>query len=64
MSPKAATLTQVGKSLQQQSQIDQLTRTKTMAKKITTRNGFLIPKDIAALFGQAPTLKTEDDEIY
>ncbi len=24
----------------------------------------LIPKDIAALFGYAPTLKTEDDEIY
>jgi hypothetical protein len=36
--------------------------TKTMPKK--TPNGFLIPKDIAALFGHAPTLKTEDDEIH
>src|SRR5438034_8632115 len=36
--------------------------TKTMPKK--TPNGFLIPKDIAALFGHAPTLKTENDEIY
>jgi len=35
-----------------------------MPKKTTKRNDFLIPKDIAALFGHAPTLKTEDDEIY
>src|SRR5262249_36189810 len=44
-------------------QID-VTRTKAMPKKTTKRNDFLIPKDIAALFGHAPTLKTEDDEIY
>ena len=35
-----------------------------MPKKTSQRNDFLIPKDIAALFGRAPTLKTEDDEIY
>jgi hypothetical protein len=35
-----------------------------MPKKSTKRNDFLIPNDIAALFGYAPTLKTEDDEIY
>jgi hypothetical protein len=38
--------------------------TKAMPKKTSKRNDFLIPKDIAALFGHAPTLKTEDDEIY
>jgi hypothetical protein len=42
----------------------QIGATKTMAKKTSKRNDFLIPKDIAALFGHAPTLKTEDDEIY
>jgi hypothetical protein len=35
-----------------------------MPKKTSKRNDFLIPNDIAALFGYAPTLKTEDDEIY
>jgi len=35
-----------------------------MPKKTTKRDDYLIPKDIAALFGYAPTLKTEDDEIY
>ena len=35
--------------------------TRAMPKKT---NDFLIPKDIAALFGHASTLKTEDDEIY
>jgi hypothetical protein len=35
-----------------------------MPKKTTKRDDFLIPKDIAALFEYAPTLKTEDDEIY
>src|SRR5262245_29705237 len=35
-----------------------------MPKKTTKGNDFLIPKDIAALFAYAPTLKTEDDEIY
>jgi len=35
-----------------------------MPKKTSKRNDFLIPKDIAALFGHAPTLKTEDEEIY
>jgi hypothetical protein len=33
-----------------------------MPKKTTKRND--IPNDIRALFGYAPTLKTEDDEIY
>src|SRR5215475_6717231 len=32
--------------------------------KESTRNDFGIPNDIAALFGYAPTLKTEDDETY
>jgi hypothetical protein len=35
-----------------------------MPKKTSKRNEFLIPKDTAALFGYAPILKTEDDEIY
>src|SRR5262245_33774304 len=35
-----------------------------MPKKTTERNDFGIPNDIAALFGYAPTLKTEDDETY
>ena len=35
-----------------------------MPKKTTKRNDFVIPNDIAALFGYAPILKTEDEEIY
>ena len=35
-----------------------------MSKETTKRNDFVIPDDIAALFGYAPTLKTEDDETY
>ena len=35
-----------------------------MPKKTTERNDFGIPNDIAALFGYAPILKTEDDETY
>jgi len=35
-----------------------------MPKKTTKRNDFVIPNDIAALFGSAPILKTEDEEIY
>jgi hypothetical protein len=35
-----------------------------MPKRTTKRNDSLIPSGIAALFGHAPTLKTEDDEIY
>ena len=35
-----------------------------MPKKTAERNDFGIPNDIAALFGYAPTLKTEDDETY
>jgi hypothetical protein len=38
--------------------------TKAMAKKRTKRNDFLLPNGIAALFGYAPTLKTENNEIY
>jgi hypothetical protein len=35
-----------------------------MPKRTTKRNDSFIPSGIAALFGHAPTLKTEDDEIY
>jgi hypothetical protein len=35
-----------------------------MPKKTTKRNDFVIPNDIAALFGSAPILKSEDDAIY
>jgi hypothetical protein len=35
-----------------------------MPKKTTERNDFVIPKDITALFGYAPILKTENEEIY
>ena len=35
-----------------------------MPKKTRKPHDFLIPNDIAALFGYAPTLKTEDDETY
>jgi hypothetical protein len=35
-----------------------------MPKKTAKRKDFVIPNDIAALFGYAPILKTEDEEIY
>src|SRR5437667_8695140 len=51
-------------SCRQSARLAIAVRTKAMPKKTSKRNDFLIPKDIAALFGHAPTLKTEDDEIY
>jgi hypothetical protein len=62
--PRARSLNPVGESLHRRSQADRVLRTKVMPKKTTKRSDFVIPNDIAALFGYAPTLKTEDDEIY
>jgi hypothetical protein len=64
MGPESLTLQRSTNRLQGRIQADGILETKAMPKKTIKGNDFLIPKDIAALFGYAPTLKTEDDEIY
>jgi hypothetical protein len=64
MGPESLTLQRSTNRLRGGIQGDGILGTKAMPKKTTKGNDFLIPKDIAALFGYAPTLKTEDDEIY